>query len=127
MQFESGDDYDLFDLDVHTAVAGVFVDKAPAGATMIPYGGVSLGCTWYVPAEVYSSETLFTVTATLGGTKYISEKMGLTFRADLLMPINWSGGSVFAGSGGAQVSLGGTASMSQIGLAAGLTYKLGGK
>ncbi len=128
LQFESGQDTDLFDLNVQTAVAGIFTDKAPAGATMVPYGGVSLGCTWYSPdVDTYSSETLFTVTATLGATKYVNEKMGLTFRADLLMPINWGGAGIFVGTGGADISLGGTASMTQIGLSAGLTYKLGGK
>ena len=126
LQFESGQDNDLFDLDVHTAVAGIFTDRAPAGATVVPYGGISLGCTWYAPAvDDVSSETLFTATATLGATKYVNAKMGLTFRADLLMPINWSGAGIFVGTGGADVSLGGTASMAQIGLSAGLTYKLG--
>jgi hypothetical protein len=127
IQFESGQDYDLFDMTVHTAVAGIFTDKAPAGATVVPYGGISLGCTWYDPDADVSSESLFTVTATLGATKYFNEKMGLTFRADLLMPINWGGAGIFVGTGGADVSLGGTASMAQIGLSAGLTYKLGGK
>ena len=111
---------------MHTAVAGIFTDKAPAGATVVPYGGVSLGATWYAPDADVSTETLFTVTATLGATKYVSDKMGVTFRADLLMPINWGGAGIFVGTGGADISLGGTASMAQIGLSAGLTYKLGG-
>jgi hypothetical protein len=125
LQFESGQDYDLFDLAVHTAVAGIFTDRAPAGSAVVPYGGVSFGCTWYDADADYDTETLFTATATLGATKYVNEKMGLTMRADLLMPINWAGGSMWVGTGGVDVGVGGTASMAQIALSLGLTYKLG--
>ena len=127
VQFETTQDTDLFDMDVHTLVGGFFMDKVGPGSTVVPYGGISLGATMYDPDADYASETLFTFTATAGVTKYTSEKMGLTMRADLLMPIDWSGGSVWVGTGGGGVGLAGTSYFTQIALSAGLTFRLGGK
>jgi hypothetical protein len=127
VQFETTQDTDLFDMDVHTLVGGFFMDKVGAGSTVVPYGGISLGATMYDPDADYSSETLFTLTATAGVTKYTSEKMGLTMRADLIMPIDWNGGTVWVGTGGSGVGLGGTSYFTQIALSAGLTFRLGGK
>lgn len=127
VQFETTEDTDLFDLDVHTLVGGFFMDKVSAGSTVVPYGGISLGATMYDPDGDYDSETMFTLTATAGVTKYTSEKMGLTMRADLIMPIDWSGGTVWVGTGGSGVGLGGTSYFTQIALSAGLTFRLGGK
>lgn len=126
LSFESGQDYDLFDLDVHTMLLDFLIERAPAGSVVVPFAGLGLGATLYDPSGNRDSETRFTVALNLGVTKYVSEKMGLTFRSDFLMPIDWAGGSVWAGSGGASVSLGGTSYMMQIGLGAGLTYRFGG-
>jgi len=126
LQFESGgQDTDLFDLDVHTGVVGFFMERAPAGSTVVPFGGIGLGATWYAPDADREGETLFTTTATVGVTKYVNEKLGLTMRADLLMPIDWSGGAMWIGPGGANISLAGTSYLAQIGLGAGLTYRFG--
>lgn len=125
LQFESGTDYELFDLDVHTMLAGIFMERAPANSTVLPYAGVSFGATLYDPDTDREGETRFTAALTLGVTKYVSEKMGLTLRADFLMPIDWGGGGMWVGTGGATVSLGGTSYLAQIGLGVGLTYRLG--
>jgi hypothetical protein len=125
LMFESSPDYDLFDLDVHTLLAGIFMERAPANSTVVPYAGFSLGATLYDPDTDREGETRFTGAVTLGVTKYVSEKMGLTMRADFLMPIDWGGGGMWVGSSGATVTLGGTSYMAQIGLGAALTYRLG--
>jgi len=101
------------------------MERAPAGSTVVPFGGIGLGATWYAPDADREGETLFTTTATVGVTKYVNEKLGLTMRADLLMPIDWSGGAMWIGPGGANISLAGTSYLAQIGLGAGLTYRFG--
>jgi len=62
-----------------------------------------------------------------GGVKFhFNEKAGLRLQTRLLLPVQWSSGGFYFGSGGAQVTVGGSSTLVQGDVSLGLVMKFGG-
>jgi hypothetical protein len=75
-----------------------------------PFFGLLLGAVLFSPSGTAEGLTLenqwnFAVSLNAGVKVYMSEKFGLRFQGRLLLPMYFSGGSVYAGTGGAGVAV----------------------
>jgi hypothetical protein len=90
----------LCDLAVDYYSFGVLQEVNP-DAKATPYGLFSLGWVNYRPSETYSNENKMHISLAGGVKIRASERVGLRLQARLLLPIYYSGGYLFAGTGGA--------------------------
>lgn len=101
------------------------LSKFYRGASKVtPFGSLSLGATVFSSSE-FSNIWRFSATAGLGVKIMFSEKIGIMLRGRLLMPVNFSGTSVYFGTGGSGVSAGGYVAPFQGDFNGGLIFKLG--
>jgi hypothetical protein len=105
----SGTNDKLFDMTVHYIMVGAMYE-VPTDGKVVPYGGVMLGATGFVPEGNVGDEWLFAFSLNGGAKVYLSDRVGFRGQLHLLMPIQWAGGSIFCGSGGCSAGVtGGTA------------------
>jgi hypothetical protein len=76
-----------------------------------PFFGLMLGAVLFSPSGTAEGINLedkwnFAVSLNAGVKVYLSEQFGLRFQGRLLLPMYFSGGSVYAGTGGAGVAVG---------------------
>lgn len=96
---------ELFDMGIHYfQVGGVY--GLPQGMT-VPYGVLTIGATWFDPqTSDYGSEWRFSATAGAGVKVFPSERIGIRLEGRLMMPFQFSGGSLWCGTGGCSVGIG---------------------
>lgn len=114
----------LFDMSEETFHIGP-VYHLQKKNNLVLYSTVSLGATYFNPKSVSNqSEWRFSVAAGGGMKAYLSERVGIRLQARLILPIFWSGGSLWCGTGGCSVGLGAGSSLPQVDLTGGLIFRL---
>jgi hypothetical protein len=119
-----------FDMDVaiHYMQLGA-IHQMPKGDVQ-PFLGIAAGAAIMSPgASTYQNYNLedvwrFAMSATGGLKIYLSDRVGLRLQGRLLMPVYFSGGSVWFGTGGASVGVSGGIPVLQGDLGAGLMISL---
>ena len=117
---------DLFDVNVHYFQVGA-VHETGRGKVR-PFGAFTIGTTLFHAQDPRRSDE-WLASATLGGGAKIdlSKKVGIRLQGRILVPLIFSGGSIWVGSGGAGVAVGSWTPFIQFDLTAGIYIKLGGK
>jgi len=117
---------DLFDMNVHYFQVGA-VHEMGRGKTR-PFGAFTLGATLFHAQDPTRSDE-WLMSATLGGGVKIdmSKKVGIRLQGRILVPLIFSGTSIWVGTGGAGVGVGSWTPFVQFDLTAGIYIKLGGK
>lgn len=97
---------EIADINIHHFQAGAFIEPEK-NKKVSPFGLLSLGAALYAPKESNINEEWRFSVALGGGFKVnISDKVGLRFQGRLIIPMQFAGGSVYVGTGGAGVSVG---------------------
>ena len=122
----SGLTEDLFDMNVHYfRVGGVW--ELHTGKAR-PFAALTVGVT-LLDAKVAtrSDEWLASFTFGGGGKFDLSESVGIRLQARLLVPLIFSGGGLWVGTGGAGISVGSTAPFVQFDFTTGVYIRFGGQ
>jgi hypothetical protein len=91
-----------------------------------PFVGFNLGaCEFYPKEGNYQDAWFFSMGMNAGAKVYFSKRVGLRLQAQLFMPIQGSGFSFFAGSGGTSGGVSLYSSLVQFGFTGGLVFRLG--
>jgi hypothetical protein len=118
-----GTTYTITDLNIHHFQGGALYEP-PSNKKVKPFGLFSLGATWFQPAENISDEVRFSI-ALGGGVKVdLSDKVGLRFQGRLIIPMQFGGGSIWVGTGGAGVSVGAYTYFVEADFTGGLFFRL---
>ena len=113
------------DLDIDWYQLG-FLKQVPMSDKMVPFGGLSLGATYFNLKSDPGIDQLSFSIALQGGVKlYLSDRIGLRLHARMLMPIQWGGFGFYAGSGGSGASVNAGTYFIQGDVGAGLIIRLG--
>jgi opacity protein-like surface antigen len=114
----------ISDLYIHTFQAGALVEPKK-GQKVSPFGLFTLGATLFTPTEGnYDDEWRFSI-ALGGGVKIeMSDKVGLRLQGRLLIPMQFEGGSVYVGTGGAGVAIGAYTAFVQGDFSGGIYFRL---
>ena len=122
----SGITEDLFDISVHYFQVGA-VHEMGRGKTR-PFGAFTIGASLFHPHDASRSDE-WLASATIGGGVKVdmSKKVGIRLQGRILVPLIFSGGSIWVGTGGAGVAVGSWTPFVQFDLTAGIYIKLGGK
>lgn len=98
-----------------------------------PFGSLSLGATWFDTSttseseyESYDDVWKFSIALGLGLKVMFSDRVGIMVRGRLLMPMTFSGGGFYVGTGGSGMTMGSLVSPLQGDFNGGLIIKLGG-
>ncbi len=119
----AGGDYTIAKTSVqYIQVYGVREMPKPNGITPFVKGG--MGATVFSPSG-YGSQWLFSLGLGFGIEKTMNEKVSLKLTQRFLVPIQWTSGGFYFGTGGSGVSVGGGSSIIQGDTSLGLTFKLG--
>jgi len=114
-------DTKLFDMSVEYFHIGGLAEKPAGRAT--PFALFSLGATRFAPKNVsLEDEWRFSIAAGLGTKVNASERVGLRLQVRALMPMQFSGGGLWCGTGGCDVGFGAGIQMFQIDASAGLFF-----
>ncbi|MEI6433250.1 MAG: hypothetical protein WCP32_00295 [Bacteroidota bacterium] len=90
-----------------------------------PFVGLNLGASLFYPKENYQEEWFFSMGLNGGAKFYLSKRVGFRLQAQAFMPIQGSGFSFFAGSGGSGGGVSVYSSLFQFGFTGGLIFRLG--
>jgi hypothetical protein len=126
-EYPSGTRKDLWPITIEYYQIGV-VRPVKTGKVR-PYGIVGLGASNWTPggSSEWSNQWFFAANFGGGALISFSETVGLQLQARALLPMNFSGGGFFCGTGGCSVGLGSYGFIAQFDFTAGLTIALGGK
>lgn len=126
-QYPSGFVKDLFDLNVHYFQVGSVVETKPR-AKATPFFAFTIGATLFDAKDAsLSDEWLFSMTLGGGGKFDLSDKLGIRLQARMLVPLTFSGGGLWVGTGGASVGVGAWAPFVSFDFTAGIYIRLGGQ
>jgi hypothetical protein len=107
-----------YDVSVNYIMLGG-MNYVPFNETVKGYGGINLGCAFMTgDAEA----TKFAFGAKLGLMIEMSPSVGLKLGAQVLSPVQWAGGGVYFGTGGAGVGVSTSSSIYQFGVTGGLVF-----
>ena len=110
-----------FDADVHYILGtGYFVKQF--SRTGSGYAGLSIGAAGLVPKNNLDPAWRFAFGITLGIKFLLSKNIGIKIQSQGLFPIQWAGGSLYVGSGGAGYGISAGTSIVQINVGGGLYY-----
>jgi hypothetical protein len=94
-----------------------------------PFIGFNLGACLFYPKEdngvKYQDAWFFSMGMNGGAKVYFSKRVGLRLQAQLLMPVQGSGFSMFVGTGGASGGVSVYSTLVQFGFTGGLIFRLG--
>lgn len=90
----------LTDLNVDYYSIGVLQEMRP-DEKVTPYGMFTLGWVNYRPLDNYSNENKMHISLAGGVKINASEKVAIRLQARLLMPLFYTGGTIYVGGGGA--------------------------
>jgi len=124
--FRTGLTEDLFDMSVHYFQIGA-VQEMGRGKVR-PFGAFTVGATLFSPNDpTRGDEWLASITFGGGAKIDMSDKVGIRLQGRILVPLIFSGGGIWVGSGGAGVAVGSWTPFVQFDLTAGIYLKLGRK
>ena len=110
-----------FGADVHYILATGYYLKQ-LSRTSWGYGGLSIGAAGLVPKNDLDPAWRVAFGLTLGAKFLVSKKVGIKIQAQGLFPIQWAGGSLYVGTGGAGYGVSAGTSIVQINVGGGLFY-----
>jgi hypothetical protein len=110
-----------FGADVHYILATGYYLKQ-LSRTSWGYGGLSIGAAGLVPKNDLDPAWRVAFGLTLGAKFLLSKKVGIKIQAQGLFPIQWAGGTLYAGTGGAGYGVSAGTSIVQINVGGGLFY-----
>lgn len=114
---------DQYDMGVEHYQLG-FVKELSRGTT-VPFGLVSLGASrYFAKSDGFSDHVMFSGSLGGGIKKYLSERVGIKFQANLILPMELSGGGFFCGPYGCGSNASFYIPVVHFELAAGLIYQL---
>jgi len=125
-EYPSGFTKDLFDMNVHYFQIGA-VQEMGRGKTR-PFIAFTIGATLFDAKDAtLSDEWLASLTFGGGGKFDLSKSIGIRLQARILVPLIFSGGGLWVGTGGVGVGVGSWTPFVQFDLTAGVYIRLGGK
>lgn len=101
------------------------VREIPSASGVTTFVKFGMGATGYSP-EGYDSVWMFSLGLGLGAEKQLNDKISLKLTQRFLVPIQWSTGTFYFGTGGSGLTVGGGSSIIQGDTSLGLTFKLQG-
>jgi hypothetical protein len=126
-EFGTGFTKDLFGMNVNYFQIGGVQEIHPRKKAR-PFFAFTVGATLFEPQDAtVSSEWLFSITLGGGGKFDLSKKIGIRLQARMLVPLVFSGGGLWVGTGGASVGFGSWAPIVSFDFTAGIYVKLGGR
>ncbi|MCK5703434.1 MAG: hypothetical protein KAI29_19885, partial [Cyclobacteriaceae bacterium] len=91
-----------------------------------PYTLATLGATLFDAKDSsLNDEWRFSISFGIGGKFYLSDKFGIRLQTRLLMPMTFSGGGMWCGTGGCSVGAAGWITLVQFDFTAGVFVRLG--
>jgi len=125
-RYPSGFTEDLFDMNVHYFQVGGVWEMGRGKAR--PFGAFTVGATLFDAKDVTrSDEWLASITFGGGGKFDLSKSVGIRLQARILVPLIFSGGGLWCGTGGCGVGVGSYTPFVQFDLTAGVYFTLGGR
>ncbi|GMR25584.1 MAG: hypothetical protein BMS9Abin39_0893 [Ignavibacteria bacterium] len=125
-RYPSGVTEDLFDLSVHYFQIGAIQEMGRGKVR--PFGAFTVGATLFSPSDpTRGDEWLASITFGGGAKIDMSEKVGIRLQGRILMPLIFSGGGFWCGTGGCGVGVGSWTPLVQFDLTAGIYIKFGGR
>jgi hypothetical protein len=127
LQRFNGPNEDLFDMNTHYFQIGAQYEfrKSPKQKAF-PYTLATLGATLFDAKDPsLSDEWRFSVAFGGGGKFYLSDKIGLRLQARMLLPMTFSGGGAWCGTGGCSAGLGAWAVLVQFDFTVAVFIRLG--
>jgi Outer membrane protein beta-barrel domain len=117
----------LFDMNTHYFQVGALYEfRESRKQKAFPYTIATLGATLFDTKDAsLSDEWRFSVAFGLGGKFYLGKNIGLRLQTRLLMPLTFSGGGLWCGTGGCSVGVGAWTSLVQFDFTAGVFIRLG--
>jgi len=110
-----------FGADVHYILAtGYYIKQF--SRTGSGYAGLSIGAAGLVPQNNLDPAWRFAFGLTLGLKFLLSKNIGIKIQSQGLFPIQWAGGTLYAGTGGAGYGISAGTSIVQINVGGGLYY-----
>jgi len=110
-----------FDADIHYILGtGYYVKQF--SRTGSGYFGLSIGAAGIAPQNGLDPAWRFAFGLTLGTKFLLSKNIGIKIQSQGLFPIQWAGGTLYAGSGGAGYGVSAGTSIVQINVGGGLYY-----
>jgi hypothetical protein len=119
--------YGLSNLQLDYIMAGPVESFSIPNSTVHPFIGALIGAAVLTPdaSSGYSSETKFAVGFQLGTNIYVSPRVGIQLKAQLLSPVDGAGGSFFLSNYGSGGGIDTYSSIYQFSLGGGLIIGLG--
>jgi hypothetical protein len=125
-RYPSGITEDLFDMNVHYFQIGVVQEMGRDKAR--PFIAFTIGATLFDAKDAtVSDEWLASLTFGGGGKFDLSKNIGIRLQARILLPLIFSGGGLWCGTGGCGVGVGSWSPFVQFDLTAGVYIRLGGR
>lgn len=123
----NGGEEPLFDMNTHYFQLGAHYEfKRTSKQKAFPYTLVTLGATLFDAKDAsLNDEWRFSVAFGGGGKFYLGKNIGLRLQGRLLMPLIFSGGGLWCGTGGCSVGVGSWANLVQFDFTAGVFVRLG--
>ena len=123
----SGVEEPLFDMNTHYFQIGAQYEfRKGSNQKVVPYTLATLGATLFDAKDAsLGNEWWFSVALGGGGKINLSKKVGLRLQARVLMPLTFSGGGMWCGTGGCSVGVGSWAPLIQFDFTAGIFIRLG--
>jgi len=127
LQRFNGPNEQLFDMNTHYFQLGAQYEfRTSPKQKAFPYTLATLGATLFDAKDASrSDEWRFSVAFGVGGKFYLSDKFGIRLQTRLLMPLIFSGGGMWCGTGGCGVGVGAWTSIVQFDFTAGVFIRLG--
>jgi hypothetical protein len=127
LQRFNGPNEQLFDMNTHYFQIGAQYEfRRSPKQKAFPYTLATLGATLFDAKDPsLSDEWRFSVAFGGGGKFYLSDKIGLRLQARMLLPMTFSGGGMWCGTGGCSAGLGAWAVLVQFDFTAGVFIRLG--
>jgi hypothetical protein len=119
----SGDEH-LFDLSTQYFQVGAL--REGSDGNVRPFGTFTMGTTVFDPkSPEYNSLWRFSIGLGGGVKAFVSDRIGIRLGARLLMPVYFSGGGLWCGTGGCSVGIGTGTAIAQGDFTGGLIFRLG--
>lgn len=127
LQRFNGPNEQLFDMNTHYFQIGAQYEfRRSPKQKAFPYTLATLGATLFDAKDPsLSDEWRFSVAFGGGGKFYLSNKIGIRLQARMLLPMTFSGGGMWCGSGGCGAGVGAWTPLVQFDFTAGVFIKLG--
>ena len=127
LQRFNGFNEDLFDMNTHYFQLGAQYEfrKSPKQKAF-PYTLATLGATLFDAKDSsLNDEWRFSISFGIGGKFYLSDKFGIRLQTRLLMPMTFSGGGMWCGTGGCSAGVGAWTQLVQFDFTAGVFIRFG--